>query len=256
MNLVKVIKHNLYEVIKDYERLMQFILMIKRGYYRLFLRRFHRCSINRYFELNSIKKLQLGCGPNVLEGWLNTDKDPIHKRGILYIDVTKAIPFNDNTFDYVFHEHLIEHLSYGQGVKLIQECWRILKFGGKLRVATPDLNFIMNFYNQEKSEIRTKYLHWIVDTFMPGIGIYLDTFVINNLFYNFGHKFIYDSKLLRHIFEESGFINIKQSRVRESDDLNFQNIDQHGVLVGSEELNDLETMVLEGTKPGSKDLIL
>lgn len=249
MSLVKVIRHTIYEIIKDYERLIQVILMIKRGYYRLFLRRFHCRSINRYIESNSIKKLQLGCGPNVLEGWLSTDINPIPKKGILYIDVTKAINFNDNTFNYVFHEHLIEHLRYGQGVKLIQECWRILKPGGKLRVATPDLSFIMHFYNQEKSELQTKYLHWVIDTFMADVNIYLDTFVINNLFYNFDHKFIYDSKLLRHIFEKSGFINIKQYKARESDDLNFRNIDQHGVLVGSQEFNDLETMVLEGTKP-------
>jgi len=33
---------------------------------------------------------------------------------------------------------------------------------------------------------------YTIDSFLPDAGIYLDTFVINNFFRFWGHKFIYD----------------------------------------------------------------
>ena len=47
------------------------------------------------------KKLQLGCGRNWLEGWLNSDYYP-RTSDILHLDVTAPLPFPDGVFDYVF----------------------------------------------------------------------------------------------------------------------------------------------------------
>ena len=45
--------------------------------------------------------LNLGCGPNILEGWLNTDIEPIDDR-VVYLDAGKPFPFEDETFDFIF----------------------------------------------------------------------------------------------------------------------------------------------------------
>ena len=76
------------------------------------------------------KKLQLGCGRNWLEGWLNSDYYP-RTSDIVHLDVTAPLPFSDGVFDYVFSEHVIEHISYHNGVFMLSECLRILKQIGR-----------------------------------------------------------------------------------------------------------------------------
>lgn len=186
----------------------------------------HRRMIRDYFESNQPRKLQIGSGIGALEGWLNTDINPTKE--IAFLDATKKLPFDDCTFDYIFCEHLIEHLEYLEGEKLVQECFRVLKLGGKLRISTPDLRFLIELYAENKSELQKRYIIWVINTFLPDIGIYLDTFVINNCFRAWGHKFIYDSKTLKSLLEKCGFANITRYDPGESDDKNFLGIESHG----------------------------
>jgi predicted SAM-dependent methyltransferase len=200
----------------------------------------------RYLESHQTRKLQIGCGTNVLEGWLNTDINP-PKEG-LFLDATKRLPFDDFTFHYIFCEHLIEHLEYQEGINLLRECFRILKPGGKLRIATPDIRFLIELYNPEKTELQHRYIHWQVDSFLSDIRNYQDVFVINNFFRAWGHKFIYDFKVMRDAMIGVGFTKIERYDVGESSDRNFENIERHGQIIPNA-FNKLETFVVEGTKP-------
>ena len=110
-----------------------------------------RKLIKEHFAKQEIKKLNLGSGYHVLDGWLNADVFPPLKK-VLKIDATKKYPFDDQTFDYVFSQHTIEHISYAQGQQMLKECFRILKDGGKIRISTPDLLFLISLYQSEKSE--------------------------------------------------------------------------------------------------------
>ena len=82
--------------------------------------------------------MHLGCGPHVLAGWLNTDLHAI-RPDVVCVDVTKRFPFGDSLFDYVFTEHMIEHLCFADARNAITESFRVLKPGGRIRVSTPDL---------------------------------------------------------------------------------------------------------------------
>jgi predicted SAM-dependent methyltransferase len=205
-----------------------------------------RGKIKRYFESDSIKKLQIGSGRNILKGWLNTDFMP--SREIIFLDATKRLPFDDCSFDYILCEHLIEHLEYPKGMELLYECFRVLRLGGKIRIATPDLSFLIELYNQEKNELQNRYISWAVNSYLSEIGIHQDTFVINNFFRNWGHKFIYDYKSLQMVMSRIGFINIARHNAGESDDESLRNLESHGRII-SDEFNKLETLVCEGTKP-------
>ncbi len=208
-----------------------------------------RQIIKNYLELHPTRKLQLGCGPHIFEGWLNTDIKPT-KDEVIFLDVTEEFPFDDCTFDYIFSEHLIEHIEYQAGVDMLGECSRILRSGGRLRIATPSLSFLIELYNPKKSKLQEQYISWVVDTFLPNIGIYQDVFVINNFFRGFGHKFIYDFKSLKGAMNKVGFINIERYNVGESDDENLQNLESHGHAQHiTQEFNKLETFVVEGRKP-------
>lgn len=206
--------------------------------------------IKRYLEASANPKLQIGCGPNTLEGWCNTDIFPAAK-GIALMDARKSFPFNDNCLDYIFCEHLIEHLDYQHGMRMLAESFRVLKPGGKIRIATPDLQYLIDLYNTEKTDLQRREIMRIVDSYLPEVGIYEDSFVINNFFYNFGHKWIYDYKALGGALRESGFIDLKRCLVGESSDPHLRGLERHGQRIG-EEFNKLQTMIIEGTKGGKK----
>ena len=165
----------------------------------------------------------------------------------MFLDATDRFPFRDSTFHYIFSEHMIEHIEYLKGFHMLRECFRILKPGGKIRVSTPDLYFLVELYKPEKTELQGRYISWVVDTFLPHIGIQHDTFVINNFFRSWGHRFIYDFKTLNDA--RSWFINIAHYRPGESYDENLQGIEAHSKWI-PDEFNRLETLVLEGSKPG------
>ena len=60
-----------------------------------------------------IKALHLGCGNNILKGWLNTDITTYDN--ISYLNAEHPFPIEDNTLDYIFSEHMFEHLTYESG---------------------------------------------------------------------------------------------------------------------------------------------
>ena len=205
-----------------------------------------RRKIKIYLRSHKTRKLQIGSGVNILKGWFNTDLNPTKE--IVFLNVKRRLPFDDRTFDYVFSEHLIEHLNYREGEFLLRECFRILKPSGKIRLATPDLRFLIELCASEKTELQKRYITWAVDLFLPNIRIYQDTFVINNFFQTWGHKFIYDFKTLQDALNRAGFIDVACYNVGESNDINLQNLESHGKHI-TDEFNKLETMVAEAIRP-------
>ena len=124
------------------------------------MRRKQTCDLfRRYPESHLTPKLQIGCGTNILESRVNTDIDP-REEG-LFLDARKRLLFDDFTFPHIFREHLIQHLEYQEGVNLFRECLRIPKPGGKLRIATPDIRFLINLCNREKTKLQYRYIHWV-----------------------------------------------------------------------------------------------
>ncbi|MBI2806737.1 MAG: methyltransferase domain-containing protein [Planctomycetes bacterium] len=89
--------------------------------------------------------LNLGCGQRFHPAWTNLDLHPVHS-SIQRWDVQTALPFGDETFDAVYHSHLFEHLPRARTAPFLTECHRVLKPGGVLRLAVPDLETIARLY--------------------------------------------------------------------------------------------------------------
>lgn len=206
--------------------------------------------IRSYIESHEIPKLHLGCGPYILEDWLNTDAH-CNSNGVAYVDVTESFPFEDGTFNYVFSEHLVEHLSYNQGRFMLGECYRVLKPGGRLRITTPDLMRLVSLCSRYKSKTKRAYVKYAIDRFLPDIGTYSECFVVNNFFRCWGHQFIYDSITLQRAMEKEGFTRITRYEAGQSDNENLRGIDSHGKAYGAIGLamNRYETMIFEGCRP-------
>jgi predicted SAM-dependent methyltransferase len=217
---------------------------------RLLQGRFSTNVLKKYIESHPVKKLQIGAGPIALPGWLGTDLWPTDT--VASLDATKPFPIGDCTFDYIHTEHMIEHITWFEGLTMLRECWRILKPGGTIRIATPDLRVITGLYDYSEGSIAEKYIKTTTDQYLQGIPLYRAGFVINSAFYRWGHKFLYDDELLKIALQESGFVNLKRFIPGESDDYNLRGIEMHGRIGNNEQdLNKFETIVYEAKRPPS-----
>ncbi|MBN2067267.1 MAG: methyltransferase domain-containing protein [Candidatus Diapherotrites archaeon] len=81
-----------------------------------------------------ITKLNLGCGHEYLQGYVNIDLNRKVKAD-KYLDVTKRMPFATNSVEEIRAHHLIE--DFGELEPVLREWYRILKPGGLLRVWVP-----------------------------------------------------------------------------------------------------------------------
>jgi predicted SAM-dependent methyltransferase len=94
-----------------------------------------------------MKFLNLGCGHKYVKSpeWLNADMLPVGE-DVVRCNFLNGIPFDDNTFELVYHSHVLEHFAKNDGEKFIAECFRILKPGGVIRIALPNLEIIAREY--------------------------------------------------------------------------------------------------------------
>lgn len=201
----------------------------------------------------TVRKLQLATSNNILEGWMNTDLLPSHD-SVIYLDATRRFPFASSTFDYILAEHMIEHIGYDEGQRMLRECFRVLKCGGRVRIATPDLRTLLALHSAEKTDSQTYYIDWAIARLMPQVRECKDVFVINNSFRAWGHCFLYDEETLRHAMHASGFRDIRFYKPGNSDDQMLKNLESHGEEIGSEEINQFETIVAEGRKESGADV--
>ena len=194
---------------------------------------------------DGMRCIELGSGGHLLSGWLHTDLDATAH--VLPLDVTQAFPIGDQSFDYVYSEHMIEHITFEQGRAMIRECFRIMKAGATIRIVTPSIGFLIRLFSRDRSELEDQYIEWAAKQFVPNAPAPLPSFVFNNFVRQWGHQFIYDRATLRFVLSDAGFVDIKECRIGQSD---------HAKLRGLETVErmpdgflELESMILEAMRP-------
>jgi hypothetical protein len=109
-------------------------------------------------------RLNLGCGLQAPDGWVNIDRSPslmldrmqvIKKalraagvlqlehmvawpRNIEMVNVLKPFPYQEGKVEAIYSSHMLEHLYYEQALSVLRECHRVIQLGGVLRLALPD----------------------------------------------------------------------------------------------------------------------
>lgn len=81
-------------------------------------------------------RLNLGCGTDYLDGWVNVD------RGNCRHDVQHDIesfpwPFDDSSADYILMKHILEHISPDNFSKVMSELCRVGKAGAIVQIEAP-----------------------------------------------------------------------------------------------------------------------
>lgn len=203
-----------------------------------------KSAIRRYLNSAPTPALHLGASHAHLAGWLETDIDPTGS--IVYLDATRPYPFPDASFQYVFAEHMIEHVPREGARILLDEVRRVLRPGGVLRLTTPDLDFLLKL-REEPGDVGRRYMDWIATRFLGNAALASPPFVINNAFRAWGHQFLYDAETLEADLKTAGFTRIERVGYGESSHEMLRGIERHHVNVGNEDLVKAETMIFEAS---------
>jgi predicted SAM-dependent methyltransferase len=202
-----------------------------------------------YFAGPGPHRLELGAGPNGKPGWLATDlQEHKNDKGTHTIALDAAKPFTlpDGCFDFIYCEHMIEHIPFAGGQQMLKECRRILKPGGIIRIVTPSLGFLLRILSADRSRLEQNYLEWSLKTFVPDAPAVTNAFFLNNFVRAWGHVFIYDHETLRLAMIAAGFNNIKECPMGRSEHQVLSNLENESRLPPG--FLDLESMIFEGTK--------
>jgi predicted SAM-dependent methyltransferase len=172
-------------------------------------------------------KIQFCCGGNRLPGWDNRDMDT---------DITKPLPFKDGAASHVLVEHGIEHISHAEAWNFLQECHRILKPRGIVRIAIPDITRMW-------SEMTREYQNAVQ---RGGHGDGTAKSCIKAAIFEHGHKGAWNRELLATMMQAVGF-QTNFENIGESTDSELRGVEQHGKTVG-DGVARVETSICEGVK--------
>ncbi|HYW13601.1 MAG TPA: methyltransferase domain-containing protein [Longimicrobium sp.] len=250
------------EELAPHVRLARWVMAQSQGVYQLELMRRRVVSratrqgaIGRYLAGTRTPALQLGTGHNVLPGWMNTDVH-VFRRGIVeYLDATQPFPIPSASFQFVYSEHQIEHIPLAAGDRMLAECFRVLRPGGIVRIATPDLERMARLALPPLGEEETYYVAYI--SRMLGLPAPDATRVVNAIFREFGpddasgHQFIYSYETLAERLRAAGFADARRCEVGESTHDVLRGIERHADAVGDGRVVRYETLVVEATRPAS-----
>lgn len=121
------------------------------------------------------------------------------------LDITEPLPFEDDSTDWVYAEHLIEHVPLLDAISWLAEVRRILAPGGLLRITTPDLGAYAAGYLAHDGKFFARHRRRLsvmrVGPPMPDRR----AFMVNQIFYLYGHRWIYDHDELRYALAQAGY---------------------------------------------------
>jgi len=164
------------------------------------LRPLSRRRANRLASRSPLN-LHIGCGTLYKEGWVNIDL--AGTRVDMPWNLAEPLPFPPRSVDAIFHEHLLEHLTYAQGIALHRRCLELLRPGGVLRIGVPDAGAALQAYAMDQSG---KASQW--PTAMARVA---------SLTYDSGHQSIYDAETLELSCMAAGFVRAGQREFGEGE---------------------------------------
>lgn len=169
--------------------------------------------------------------------------------GDIYLDATNRFPMPDECVTSLFTEQFVEHLAQQSVGSFLREAFRVLKPGGVLRQSTPDLELLLQVYEDRNEHVRQAEVvarhmrnHRRNARYARSTGCQF----LNDMFRMWGHQFVYDRATLETITHESGFINCRWVRFGESEASQLRARERHA---DEEWMKDAFVMILEAAKP-------
>lgn len=166
------------------------------------LSRLHHREIRKvpHFLQTLPVKLNLGCGPNPKDGWVNIDL--FNEKADLRLDLREPWPFPDNSVSYIYSEHAFEHFEFHEEVpRFLGHAFRVLVPGGVFDVVVPDTEPVLKAYGDQ----RATYWSTAAKDWHPR---WCET-ELDHLNYHFRqdgeHKYAWDAQTLARTLQSAGF---------------------------------------------------
>ena len=207
-------------------------------------------------------RVNIGCGRAPTDGWINMDNSPAIKLAnsplkykiaktlgllnseqieniewnklnkIKFADATKSLPMDDSSVECIYTSHMFEHLSKKGALSFLKEAKRILKTGGVLRLAVPDLKIAIEGYLKSHD----------ADSFMEGIFVQappISSLKQKILLFITGyrhHQWMYDGESLSKLLKKVGFKEVEicesgYTKIPNPGNINLNEQEEHSVYV-------------------------
>jgi len=140
-------------------------------------------------------KLHIG-GKEAKEGWkiLNIQPAP----GVDFVgNIADLGQFGDRSVDEIYASHVLEHVPQGAVPPTLAGLYRVLRKGGRLMVAVPDMDVLCRVFLRADLDTPTRY------EFMRMIfGGQVDAADI--------HYFGWNFEFMQHFLSDAGFMNVER----------------------------------------------
>lgn len=198
-------------------------------------------------------RLNLGCGPSIVPGWLNCDYSLgllLAKAGISFltkntwdrrirvVNLARRLPFKDGSISCVYLCHVLEHMHRGDGEALCREVYRVLCVGGIFRLVVPGIGAVISGYNNGTLSADCLLETWLV------VPAQRDSLMRNfyNAISNQNHVCMYDNASCLSLLNRIGF-NVMIRAPFDSAIADIRDIER------PERVEDASIVICEGTKP-------
>jgi hypothetical protein len=195
--------------------------------------------------------VNVGCGSSGLDGWVNIDC--FGAEGVTCVrDCRTSLPLPTGSARGIFTEHFLEHLDYyEEAPRFLEDCRRVLRPGGVLRVIVPDgAKYLEAYGSGDMSSMGTFSPLVSMDassddrpfsSLREVVPFRTKMEVVNFHFRQSGqHRFSYDEETLSALLRECGFEGVTRRDFRASA-LSDLAIDS--------ESRSAESLVVEGVVP-------
>lgn len=149
-------------------------------------------AARRWIRAPGPHRLNLGCGPRPLDGWLNIDFTS-RARVDLALDLRRRLPFPDSSVDAIFSEHALDYLDYPEAERLVRECVRVLRSGGVARFGLPDFRRYADSYVRGTDFLEAR---------RPGASTPL--LALAEIPFGYGHRSVWDAETLVYLLSACG----------------------------------------------------
>jgi predicted SAM-dependent methyltransferase len=95
-----------------------------------------RAKAAQFIDVMSKINIELGAGSvKGKNGWITIDQ--CEEADITW-DLNIPLPFPDQSVTKIYSSHVLEHFFYHDLIRLLTECYRVLKPGGSFSACVPD----------------------------------------------------------------------------------------------------------------------
>jgi predicted SAM-dependent methyltransferase len=170
-------------------------------------------KIRRLLKEGRDIRIELGAGSKSGKGgWTTVD---MTRTCDIYWDLRRGIPFPDGSVKTIYSSHFLEHLSFHETQRFLDECRRALAPDGKFSICVPNARIYINAYVKGNVLDPGMFLGY-----EPAYNRTTPIDYVNYTAYMGGqHKYMFDEENLIFILKAKGFRNVRLRNFDSSIDL-------------------------------------